>query len=319
MIEQLKNIKGRETFFSLRPLFFHMISKTTPRLFFILLFSFLLKAINLLGQDTLALPTLINQIQRGKNDSIRAMANVEFQSRIVDSLRTQNSFDKNFQEFKNVSVVTSDDKLFKIVSWTYPNFNGDKYYYFGFIQYRKKLSDSIQLFTLIDSTQTISKPESEKLKSNRWLGSVYYAINTIKYQGKYYYVLLGWKGFNQQQTKKVIEVCYIENNEVKFGFPLLKIGSVYKNRIVFIFTSQATMSLKFEKKGKKIVFDHISSPKNKSDVEVMSQTGPDGTYDSFILTKGRYILEKDVDARSETTPGIPVPDPSNEIKQIDKE
>lgn len=273
----------------------------------------------MLGQDTLTLPSLINQIQRGNNDSIREMANVEFQSRIVDSLKNQNSFNKNFKEFKNVSFVTSDDKLLKIYSWAYPNFSGNKYYYFGFIQYRKKLSDSIQLITLIDSTQTISKPESEKLKSNRWLGSVYYAINTIKYQGKYYYVLLGWKGFNQQQTKKVIEVCYIENNEVKFGFPLLKIGSVYKNRIVFTYTSQATMSLKFEKGGKKIVFDHINSPKNKSDAEVMSQTGPDGTYDSFFLTKGRYVMEKDVDARSETTPSIPLPDPSNEIKQIDKE
>lgn len=282
------------------------------------MFSFLLKAINLLGQDTLTLPALINQIQRGNTDSIREMANLDFQSRIVDSLKTPNSFNRSFQEFKNVSVVTSDDKLFKIFSWTFPNFSGDRYYYFGFIQYRKNLSDSIQLFSLIDSTSTISKPESEKLKSNKWLGSVYYSINTIKYQGKYYYILLGWKGFNQQQTKKVIEVCYIENNEVRFGFPLLKIGSVYKNRIIFSYTSQATMSLKFEKGGKKIVFDHINSPKNKSDVEVISQTGPDGTYDSFLLTKGRYILEKDVDARSETTPKIQLAEPPKEIKQIDK-
>lgn len=272
----------------------------------------------MLGQDTLSLPSLINQIQRGANDSVRALANRELQSRIIDSLKTQNSFNKNFQEFKNVSIVTSDDKLLKIYSWTYPNFTGDKYYYFGFIQYRNNLFDSVQLFTLIDSTETISKPESEKLKSSRWLGSVYYAINTIKYQGKYYYVLLGWKGFNQQQTKKIIEVCYIENTTAKFGFPLLKIGSVYKNRMVFTYTSQATMSLKFEKSGKKIIFDHINSTKNNSDVEVINQSGPDGTYDSFILTKGRYILQKDVDARSEITPVVPLPEPVNEINKIDK-
>ena len=75
----------------------------------------------------------------------------------------------------------------------------------------------------------------------------------MKYKGKNYFVLLGWKGFNQQITKKVIEVCYIDKGELKFGFPLLKSGSVYKNRLIYSFNSQASMSMRFENNGKKII------------------------------------------------------------------
>lgn len=248
-------------------------------------------------------------MQRGETDEIRSQANSEFSKQLLDSLNTPHSLLKSFSEFKNVAITSTAEPAFKIYTWAYPTFDGSKYYYNGYIQYKEEKSDSVILIELHDSTATILKPESEKLTSAKWFGAAYYAINKIKFKGQTYFVLLGWKGYDQRITKKVIEACYLENGICKFGFPLFKSGSVYRNRLIYSFSSQASMSLRFENNGKKIVLDHISAPKSKSDIDLSSQSGPDGTYDSFNLKKGRYILDKDVDARSETAPTKAVPEP----------
>ena len=288
--------------------FYKMISNKSLLLVFFVLINLFEPKITF-AQNGDSLQVLIATMQRGENDSVRTVANSEFQQRFLDSLNSEKSFDKSFSEFRNISISKSEDNTFKIYTWTYPTYNGDKYYYFGYVQLKLEKSDSILFFPLSDSTSVILKPEAEKLKADRWIGAVYYAINKVKYKGENFYVLLGWKGFNQQVTKKIIEVCYVEKGVLKFGFPLFKSGSVYRNRLIYSFASQATMSLRFDNNGKKIILDHISAPKSKQDVDLSSQSGPDGTYDSFNLKKGRYILDKDVDARSETAPtkDLPVP------------
>lgn len=253
------------------------------------------------AQDYDSLSVIIKKMQRGENDSIRRKANEEFTLRFLDSLNYPHSFESEFSDFKNVSIQTSEDKTLRFYTWMFPHYNGDKYEYFGFIQIRKAKSDTFDIIQLKDSTQQILKPESEKLSPERWLGSVYYSLNQVNYSGKTYYVLLGWKGFNQLLTKKIIDVFYIDKTKMKFGFPLFKTGSVYRNRMVFSFTSQATMSLRFEKNGKEIVFDHLSTPKGKVDTDLSIIAGPDGSYDLFKLKRGRYFLDRDIDARSESS------------------
>lgn len=302
MIINLNNIKGRQTLLlcglflypmkSIRSIFFHLFAIIT----------LLVLAEQAFSQSPDSLHVLINKMQRGENDSIRNSAGEEYKNRFIDSLNVSGSFEKSFSEFKNISVITSEDKNFRIYTWTYPNYQGDHYTYFGFAQYRANKDDSLKIVALSDSTDYIIKPESEKLKADRWFGAVYYAIHQIKYDGQTYYILLGWKGFSQVTTKKVIEAAFFDKENFRFGAPLFKTGSVYKNRMVYSFTAQASMSLRFDKNGKTIVLDHLSTPRNKNTSDIISITGPDGTYDSFLLKKGRYVLNKDVDARSEEAP-----------------
>ena len=292
----------------MRPLFFMSTKKS---IYFLLLFLnlFFFRTEKLFSQNSDSLSVLITKMQRGSDDLIRAKAQFEFDQRLSDSIHLYATFDKNISAFKNVSVLESTDKLLKIYTYTYPTFDGTNYYYFGFIQYRKSIKDSVITIQLRDSTASIIKPETEKLSSQKWLGAAYYSIQELKFKGKQYYILLGWKGYNQTTTKKIIEVLYFDEQSAKFGYSLFKTGSVYRNRIVFSFTSQASMSLKFSKNGKEIVFDHLSSPKSKQDGDIQVLTGPDGTYDSFKLVKGRYQLGKDIDARTEDSPEKPLPTP----------
>jgi len=122
--------------------------------------------------------------------------------------------------------------------------------------------------------------------------------------------LLGWKAVNESMTKKIIEILFIDKKKVRFGHPLLKSGSVYKNRIIFTYDSHSTMSLRYEEGKKGIVFDHISQNKNNPS----ALSGPDGTYDIFKLKKGKWVLYKDIDASTDWVPSenLPKPPPPKE-------
>ncbi len=246
---------------------------------------------------------LIKDIQRGSNDSIRFASNEIFLLKFEKILFEKGSFTRDFDSLKNVSVQSPEDKKFRIYSWVVPNYNGDNYYYYGFIQIHFENSDT--LIRLIDSTVVIQKPESDKLTSGRWFGAVYYNIIPIRKSGKTYYTLLGWKGKDQRQTQKVIEVLYFNGNKVKFGFPLIKTGSIFRNRMVFTFNAQASMILRFDKKYNGIVFDHLSSNINNSEM----LNGPDGTYDALKNKKGKWILFKDVEVGTKWEPSYDLPIP----------
>jgi hypothetical protein len=254
------------------------------------MFSFFVCSVK--GQSIDSLKLLIKDIQRGESDSIRFAANDKFLSGIESLLKQKDSFNQKFDSLKNVSVLTSEDNQVRLYTWLLPYYDGNHYEYFGFIQYKTKTSDT--LVRLLDSSSVIVKPESEKLTPERWLGIVYYKIIPVSKSKKTYYTLLGWKAKDKSYSQKVIEILYFDKDKAKFGYPLIKSGSVFKNRMLFTFNSMATMSLNFDKKFNGIVFDHISSNK-KIPTQIV---GPDGTYDALKYKKRKWILYRDVDART---------------------
>ncbi len=235
-----------------------------------------------------SLSALFKKIQKGENDSVRFESNRKFKDAFEKHLLGQGSFERNFDSLKNISVQTSDDHRCRIYTWVVPKFDGSDYVYFGFVQIHA--GTEYRLFELKDSTGSIEKPESEKLSPSKWLGAVYYDIVTVKRRGRIYYTLLGWKGKNETETQKVIEILLIDDQKVKFGLPVIKTGSVYKSRMIFTYNSMATMTLRYEKKYDGIVFDHFSVNKNYPG----SLPGPDGTYDILKIKKGKWMLVRDV-------------------------
>ena len=256
------------------------------------------------SQSLDSLVLLIKDMQRGENDSVRLASNEKFLIAFEKILLQNGSFSKNFDSLKNVSVQSPEDKKFKIYTWVIPHYDGDVYNYYGFIQLHTDTSDI--LIRLNDSTSVIQKPESEKLNPERWLGAVYYSIIPINKSGKKYYTLLGWKGKDQKQSQKIIEILYFDGNKVKFGYPLIKTGSVFRNRMIFSFNAQTSMTLHFDKKYKGIVFDHFTSNINNSSETI---NGSEGTYDALKNKKGKWILIKNVDVGTKWEPSENLPRP----------
>ncbi len=250
-----------------------------------------------------SLKVLIKLIQRGENDSIRKEANNKFLSGFEKLLHEKDAFTTKFDSLKNVSVITSEDNKIRLYTWMMPYYDGSKYDYFGFLQVKTPTMDT--LIQLIDSTASIKKPESEKLVPERWIGAIYYKIIEAKQKKNTFYTLLAWKAKDQKVTQKLIEVLYIEKDKVKFGYPIIKSGSVFKNRMIFTFNAQASMTLNFDKNFNGIVFDHMGTNKNN-----LSQiNGPDGTYDGLQFKKGKWLLIRDIDVRTKWQPNENLPEP----------
>jgi hypothetical protein len=289
-------------------------------LLFVFLFPFMVVAQNrtdsILSSLHDSLTIWGKKMQRGENDSVRNGAAVSFEKAIENILNDSSSFNASFDAIKTLSVKNSPDNTFRLYTWTYPNNDGSKYYYFGYLQTYNAKTRKTSLFTLNDSSDVIEKPKSTKLKPERWFGAVYYSILKNVKDKKTYYTLLGWHGKNTQLTQKIADVLYFDKGQPVFGYPLFKVGKVYNNRILFQYDSQAVMSLKYDEDRKMIVFDHISN--------VGGKLGPDGSYDAFKYNKeGRWELIEDVDVdagfKPKTSPKA-VPDSQlNEKEQEIKE
>jgi hypothetical protein len=271
-------------------------------------------------KDTLAV--LAKNMQRGENDSVRnASANI-FQSLVETILNDPNSFTADFDSVKNISVKTAPDNSFRLYTWTYPNNEGGKYYYYGYLQtYTKQefkkvkginQTRLISLFKLNDSTDAIEKPLSTKLKPEKWYGAVYYSILKNVKNNKSYYTLLGWHGKNQKLTQKIIDVLSLDNGKPIFGYPLFKSGKVYHHRILFEYSSQVSFTLHYDENRKLLVFDHLT--------KVSGLPGPDGTYNAFKFVDGHWELveDVDVDAGFKAKPA-PKPVPDKLLDEKEKE
>lgn len=246
---------------------------------------------------------LIHAIQRGATDQIRSDANKAYTAMLDSLLRLPEAMSASFDSFKNLSVVTSADRKIRFYTWIVPRYDGNAYEFYGYLQSKDPETGTVNLWNLQDSTSVIAKPESEKLRPQRWLGTVYYSIIEKKTGKKTYYILLGWKGKDRLTTQKIIEVFSIEKSGPRFGYPLFKTGKVYRNRMVFSFTSQASMTLRYEEGKNAIVFDHLSSSgKSQENASPSSLSGPDGTYDIFKYKSGKWILYQDIDIRTDWKP-----------------
>ena len=110
---------------------------------------------------------------------------------------------------------------------------------------------------------------------------------------------MGWKGNTKQTTKKVIDVLSFKDGKAYFGMPVFDGDKerVNKPRIIFEYSGQVSMMLRYLTDESRIVFDHLSPPdsnlKGKFDTY-----GPDLSYDGFRLLNGRWRFMEDLDLKN---------------------
>jgi hypothetical protein len=232
--------------------------------------------------------TLVNN----ENDLERKNANYHFIRTLVAALKIPGSYNYKFDSVKTVSLLYSPDNQFRIFSWHVMNEDGS-FRYFGSIQ--KNTPDKLELYGLTDYTSFLPTPEDSVLAPQKWFGAQYYKIIKAGNE-KPYYVLLGWKGNTVKTTKKVIEVLSFKNSTPVFGLSVFA-NEKNKNRIVFEYSRQASMLLRYVPEKQLIVFDHLAPPDPKVKVD-HSFYGPDLTYDGYQLKNGKWNLVQDLDLRN---------------------
>ena len=240
-------------------------------------------------QDSLA--DLGKVMINNDNELERQNANTMFVKTLVAALKVPNSFLFPFDSVKTVSILNSPDNRFRIISWHIMNDDGS-YRFYGAMQ--MNTGGALKLFPLVDYSPLLAHPEDSVTDNRKWYGAQYYKI--IRVTGdKSYYVMLGWKGYTANSTKKVIEVLSFKNDKPVFGMEVF--GTSKHKRIIFQYTRQASMLLKYVPEQDLIVFDHLSPPDDKSKKNPET-FGPDLSYDGYKLINGKWKYEDNLDMRN---------------------
>lgn len=258
----------------------------------LIIISFLFKiASGQVNEYITVLDSLGQIILSDKNEKLRLKANTQFDSVLVNFIHQENPFENDISAIKNLSVLKSEDEKLIIYNWLFPYKKGT-YKYFAYIVYRADLKNNPQIIKLQDTQELTQKLEAKTLNQKNWYGCIYYRIINNKNIDNDYYTLLGWDGNNLLSNKKVIDVIKVNpNGIVQIGAPVFKINAKLKKRIVFEYSEESVMSLKYHPEFNKIVFDDLV-PMSEQFAGVFEYYVPNlHTFNAFIAEKGKWIFE----------------------------
>jgi hypothetical protein len=246
-------------------------------------------------QDSLA--SLGKKFINDEFDVERINANSLFIKTLVSALKTPNSFLFPFDSVKSISIINSPDNRFRIFSW-HIAYDDGSYRFFGAVQ--MNTGGSLKVYPLEDYSPFLKNPEDSVTDNRKWFGAQYYKIIPV-YATNPYYVLLGWKGNTVISTKKVIDVLSFKNDKLSLGLPVFDRAGKNRKRIIFEYTRQASMLLRYVPEQHLIVFDDLAPPDKKSK-DKPETYGPDLIYNGYRLKNGRWEFVENLDMRN-------VPDP----------
>jgi len=241
-----------------------------------------------------------DSMSRGSSDAVRKAYCAIFNPLLLDVLKSPISFDHPFDSLKTLSALKSPDGYVRIYTWFLQSRETGTFEYFGVVQRINPKTRSFGLQGLIEKKYPTDIAEINLFDVDEWYGAVYYDNLERKINKKTCYFLLGWHGKDRFSSRKVIDVLSFDPWEnAEFGLPVF-IGQTdvkTKYRVIFEFAANAVMLLRYDKKKKMVVFDHLS-PSSPSLKGNFSQYGPDFTYDGYRFKKSKWIYKKNLDLRN---------------------
>ena len=226
---------------------------------------------------------------------------------------------------KHYSVLISPDRLLMVISWNLPQ-GHDLDRYFGYIvkaplrqnnffglKRRKRLKNEpkVPLISKLQE-QTLwykTKPEFYSGNKAAWPGMLYTALIPCDS----YYLLLGWNAKNRYSQFKCIEVLWFDSKqEPVFGKNVFKLPKKNPKRLVFEYSKEAQMSLRFDPGQNRIIYSHLGPvDENPAMTGQFAFYGPDGSFDALNEHDNRWILEEAIDVRNKRNKNDYAPKPNH--------
>jgi len=268
------------------------------------------------------LQQLFERVANAPTDNERYNANEMAVQLFQEALQQENSFFWKWDFGTQVSVLTSTDKQFRIITWAVLRDNGETEC-FGFVQSYSEKREEYDVYVLNDMSDEILSREEVVLGPENWLGSVYQELIETKHDGRTYYTLLGWTGCSNLTQRKVIEpICFrASSSKPQFGQPLFRREKNLR-RVVLEYSRNAMVNVRFDeqtvrtyenkkvkKKGrvynmqvqheeklKMILFDEVA-PMLPGMEGLYSQYVPTGTELAYVFVNGRWELRNNAEGR----------------------
>lgn len=221
-------------------------------------------------------------------------ANHIFAKHFANVLNMDGAFDYPFDSLVNIGKQKSDDNLLRIFTWNLPQPRGYQKY-FGFVML--KTPNSVKVITLADSRSKFQEPHLEQGSPSKWFGALYYKIIVQEFAGSTYYTLLGVDLNNIFSSKRLVEVLYVDNGELVFGKPIIRFRNQLLSRVIFEYSSRATMVLRWDENYNMIICSHLI-PMQPNFAGNYQYYVPDLSYDGFKFNQGYWDYMPDIDVRN---------------------
>lgn len=281
---------------------------------------------------------LLERITSAPTDNERYNANEQFVQLFEEALNVDESFEWKWDFGKTVSVLTSSDRQFRIITWPVVRDNGE-YECFGFVQSYNSKNEQYDVYVLHDKSDEMISVSEQTLDPDNWYGSVYQELIEAKHDGKLSYTLLGWTGVNAMVQRKVIEPITFRggSSRPQFGQALFRREKNLR-RVVLEYSSNVMVNLRYdqqtvrtfenkkvkkkgrtinvqvpkEEKMKMILFDEVA-PMLPGMEGLPQYYAPTGTEKAYVFREGRWELRDNAQGRLDD------PKLNKEFQPIDKE
>lgn len=234
----------------------------------------------------------LSNLREAKSDADKKKLNYTFKEQMRKMLEMKGSFHYTFTKLKTVGIIDSPDKKLRIVNWNV-ELNEGVQLYTCFLQHVQDKKETIQLIELTDNSFVLPNKPDIVLDQDNWYGALYYQIIPVERSSKTLYTVLGWDGNTTMSTMKVIDIFSISGKTVKMGAPVFKTPDGTFKRMFYEYAEDAVMSLRYEKEGDRILFDHLS-PQSPNLAGIYSYYVPDLSYDAFVWKGNKWQLKQDV-------------------------
>ncbi|MFT4780297.1 MAG: hypothetical protein ACJAU0_000976 [Flavobacteriales bacterium] len=212
---------------------------------------------------------------------------------VISALNSEGAFDYPFSKVKSMSILMPESKAFRLFNWNIPLMD-QTHDYACFILIATDRKKGLYNWVELKNTTSYNANVAQKyLTAEKWQGALYYKIIELKKGKKIYYTLLGWDGADGMTNRKVIEILQFNGGKIRFGAPIFKMEKANPKRYTLAYAEEVMVSLKFDEKEERIVFDHLS-PRVAGLEGNPAFMGPDLTFDAFIMEKGKWVFASDI-------------------------
>ena len=251
----------------------------------------------------------IIQIEKGFNsrkESTRIEANKKLIAAWESIIDDPKILTYPFDSIKGISILSPRDKKFKLITWNLNKDDGTEAF-FGYLVvnnskrikkgfFKHETIEEYEHFKLTDKSFEIKNPETFIGTTEKWFGMLYTSL--IECDG--YYTLIAWDGNSKLITRKFIDVLYFKPDGTPvFGKDVFKFPKKNPRRLMFEYSSEVTMSVKYNEKRNQITYSHLAPREEGNLLEGQFQYyGPDGSFDALELRKDKWVTIEDIDARN---------------------
>lgn len=253
------------------------------------------------GYDTTVFNPMLRQmkhysdtLRNSYNQQKRFVYNDSFKTILRKFVETEGSFDVDADSINTVMFKRSEDRKVRAITWLMADNDGN-YKSYGVVQYKQK--HNIENFWLNEKLGREKKElENNDFTQAEWPGGLIYQIYEFKYKRKTRYLIMTFHGLDTKVNRKSIDVMTIDKEGITFGLPVFKRYEDDQDpdyRVLFTYSDQATMTLRYDDKDKMIVFDKLV-PAAGFVSGVDEFLIPDGTYSAYKpLRKGKWVRLED--------------------------